>query len=98
MLMSAMIFSRLITPDWIDFGERMTSCSTPSMRNRTRTSCSVGSRWMSEARSWIPWVIRRFTNLTIGASSTTSLIEARSSSSSSVSIAVVNSSSSPSAR
>ena len=32
MLMSAMIFSRLMTPDWIAFGERMTSCSTPSMR------------------------------------------------------------------
>ena len=57
MLMSAMIFRRLITPDWIVFGERMISCSTPSMRYRTRRSRSVGSRWMSEARSWIAWVI-----------------------------------------
>ncbi len=32
MLMSAMIFRRLMTPDWIARGERMTSCSTPSMR------------------------------------------------------------------
>ena len=66
MLMSAMIFSRLMTPDWMRLGERMTSCSTPSMRYRTRRSCSVGSMWMSEARSWIAWVISRLTNLTIG--------------------------------
>ena len=32
MLMSAMIFSRLMTPDWMLRGERMVSCSTPSMR------------------------------------------------------------------
>ena len=82
MLMSAMIFSRLMTPDWIALGERMTSCSTPSMRNRTRRSCSVGSRWMSDARSWIAWVISRLTYLTIGASSTISLTLERSSSSS----------------
>ena len=73
MLMSAMIFSRLITPAWMLFGERMTSCSTPSMRNRTRRSCSVGSTWMSEARSWTACVISRLTNLTIGASSTSSV-------------------------
>ena len=30
MLMSAMIFRRLVTPDWIDLGERIISCSTPS--------------------------------------------------------------------
>ena len=82
MLMSAMIFSRLMTPDWIAFGERITSCSTPSMRNRTRRSCSVGSRWMSDARSWIAWVISRLTYLTIGASSTISLTLESSSSSS----------------
>ena len=44
MFMSAMIFRRLITPDWIDFGECITSCSTPSIRNRTRNECSSGSR------------------------------------------------------
>ena len=82
MLMSAMIFSRLMTPDWIAFGERMISCSTPSMRYRTRRSRSVGSRWMSEARSWIAWVISRLTYLTIGASSTASRTLERSSSSS----------------
>ena len=43
------------------------------MRNRIRRSCSVGSTWMSDARSWTAWVISRLTNLTIGASSTTSL-------------------------
>ena len=82
MLMSAMIFSREMTPDWIVLGERMTSCSTPSMRNRTRRSRSAGSMWMSDARSWIAWVMSRLTNLTIGASSTISLTLERSSSSS----------------
>jgi hypothetical protein len=32
MLMSAMILSREITPAWMFLGERMTSCSTPSIR------------------------------------------------------------------
>ena len=32
MLMSAMILSRLITPDWMLLGDRMISWSTPSMR------------------------------------------------------------------
>ena len=38
MLRSAMIFSLEISPDWMFFGERMTSCNTPSIRYRTRTS------------------------------------------------------------
>ena len=66
MSMSDMILSRLMTPAWIDFGDRMTSWSTPSMRKRTRSSRSPGSMWMSEARSLIAWVISRLTNLTIG--------------------------------
>ena len=32
MFMSAMIFSRLMTPAWMLFGDFITSCSTPSMR------------------------------------------------------------------
>ena len=42
------------------------------MRNRMRRSCSAGSTWMSDARSCTAWRITRLTNLTIGASSTTS--------------------------
>ena len=70
MLMSPMTFSRLISPAWMFFGDRMTSCSTPSTRYRIRTSRSVGSMWMSEARSARAWVMRRLTILTIGPSST----------------------------
>ena len=81
MSMSAMIFRRLMTPAWIERGDRMMSCSTPSMRNRTRSSRSPGSMWMSEARSAIAWAMSRLTNLTIGASSTISLTRASSSSS-----------------
>src|SRR5581483_8161328 len=65
MLMSAMTLSRLITPPWIDRGECMTSWRTPSTRKRIRRSVSVGSTWMSDARSATAWAIRRFTNLTI---------------------------------
>ena len=72
MLMSAMTFRRVITPAWMLRGERITSCSTPSMRNRMRRSVSVGSTWMSDARSLTAWFTSRLTNLTIGASSTTS--------------------------
>ena len=73
MLMSAITFSRLTIPDWMFFGGRITSCSTPSMRNRTRTSRSLGSMWMSDARSATAWLIRRLTSLTIGDSSLSSL-------------------------
>ena len=52
------------------------------MRYRTLSSRSPGSRWMSEARSWIAWVMRALTYLTMGASSTTSRTLERSSSSS----------------
>ena len=41
----------------------MTSCSTPSMRNRMRRSCSVGSTWMSDARSSTAWVIEQVDEL-----------------------------------
>ena len=72
MLISAMTFRREITPAWICFGACMTSWSTPSTRYRMRRSCSVGSTWMSDARSVTAWLIVRFTNLTIGASSMSS--------------------------
>ena len=77
-----MILRREIRPDWMFLGERITSWSTPSMRYRTRTSTSVGSMWMSDARSATAWLIRRLTSLTIGASSVTSLTRERSSSAS----------------
>ena len=70
MFMSAMTLRRLISPPWMFFGECMTSCSTPSTRNRTRTSLSVGSMCTSEARSPTAWVMIAWTSLTIGASST----------------------------
>src|SRR5450756_2227753 len=71
MSISLRIFTREITPAWICFGDRWTSLSTPSIRYRTRRSVSVGSMWMSDARSWIAWLMRRLTKRTIGASSST---------------------------
>ena len=78
MSISAMTLSRDTTPAAIERGWRMRSWSTPSMRNRMRRSCSVGSTWMSDARSCTAWRITRFTNLTIGASSTIERRPARS--------------------
>ena len=96
---SAMIFRRLVTPELTDRGARMISCSTPSMRNRTRRSRSPGSRWMSDARSCTAWVMSRLTKRTMGASSTTSGSRPRSSSAGSPRpIALVRSSSSTSLR
>ena len=69
MSMSLMILRREMTPFWMLLGARCISCSTPSMRYRTRRSCSAGSMWMSEARSWIAWLMSRLTKRTIGASS-----------------------------
>ncbi len=43
MLRSAMTLMRLMKPFWMFFGECITSWSTPSTRNRTRTSFSLGS-------------------------------------------------------
>ena len=98
MSMSLMIFSRLVTPDAMALGERMISCSTPSIRYRIRRQSSAGSTWMSLARSWIAWVMSMLTYLTIGASSTISRTLVSSSSSSSAFIALVMSSMSASAR
>ena len=57
----AMIFSRETSGDWTALGTRSISCSTPSMRNRTRRSVSVGSRCRSEARFWIACSISELT-------------------------------------
>ena len=92
MFMSDMIFNRLMTPLCRCLEERISSCSTPSMRNRTRNEVSSGSRWMSLAPAWMPWVMSRLTNLTIGASSTTSLSLERSSVSSGASSSLDSSS------
>ena len=78
MSISAMTLRRDTTPGMIERGWRMRSCNTPSMRKRMRRSTSVGSTWMSEARSCTAWRITRFTNLTIGASSVTARSPARS--------------------
>ena len=53
MSMFDMIFSREISADCTPWGTVSTSCSTPSIRNRTRMSPSPGSRCRSEARLWI---------------------------------------------
>ena len=65
----AMIFSREMSADWTPWGTLSISCSTPSMRNRTRMSPSLGSRCRSEARLEIACSISELTYRTIGASS-----------------------------
>ncbi len=67
-----MIFRRLTMPAWALRGCVVISCNTPSTRYRTRTESSVGSMWMSDARSCTAPLITVFTNRTIGASSTIS--------------------------
>ncbi len=68
MLMLAMIFTRLMMADWRRLGGLSTSCSTPSMRYRTRNFRSSGSRWISEARLRKASRMIRLTSLMIGAS------------------------------
>ena len=43
----------------IRFGMRCISCSTPSMRKRTTSASSCGSKWMSEAPSSAAWKMHR---------------------------------------
>jgi hypothetical protein len=50
-------------------GARLASRSAPSTRNRTTTSFSPGSMWISEARSLTAWNISELTQRMIGASS-----------------------------
>ena len=54
----AMILRRLIRADWTALGTVSISCSTPSMRKRTRRSFSLGSRCRSEARFSMAWSIK----------------------------------------
>ena len=61
MSMLDMIFNRETSADWTALGTVSTSCSTPSIRYRTRMSCSVGSRCRSEARFWMACSISEFT-------------------------------------
>ena len=67
-----MIFRREMMPSWIVRSAFCISCSTPSMRNRTVSWFSPGSTWMSLARSLMACAMSRFTNRTIGASSSCS--------------------------
>ena len=69
MFMPASTFSRLtIAPPMLP-GSATTSCSTPSMRNRTRTVSPIGSTWTSDARSRSAWASSRLTTCTTGAAS-----------------------------
>ncbi len=71
MFMSAMTLRRVVTAAAMVFGPVDTSWSTPSIRYRMRRSLSVGSMWMSDARSFSAWRMSRFTYRTIGAVSVT---------------------------
>ncbi|OQA09191.1 MAG: hypothetical protein BWY66_00669 [bacterium ADurb.Bin374] len=63
----AMTLMRLTTPAWAAFVGFICSFITPSLRNRTRSSSSNGSMWMSDAPVWTACVMIRFTSLMIGA-------------------------------
>ena len=64
----ASTFRRVVTPAIIRFGIRCTSWSTPSMRRRTASASSCGSKWMSLAPSSAAWKMIEFTSRTSGTS------------------------------
>ena len=64
----ASTFRRVVTPAAIRFGMRCTSCRTPSMRSRTTSASSCGSKWMSLAPSSAAWKMIELTSRTSGAS------------------------------
>ena len=68
----ASTFRRVVTPGMSRFGMRCISCSTPSMRNRTTSASSCGSKWMSEAPSSAAWKRIELTSRTSGTSETPS--------------------------
>ena len=72
MSMPARIFSRVITGSTIAGAIASTSCSTPSMRNRTRARLPWGSMCMSEAPCFSARPISVFSRLTVGASEASS--------------------------
>ncbi len=88
----ASTFRRVVTPADIRFGMRCTSASTPSMRKRTTSASSCGSKWMSEAPSSAAWKMTELTSRTSGASEIPSSAS-RSSPSSSASCSATSSSS-----
>ena len=65
-----MILMRLMMPACSSLGNSRNSCSTPSMRQRTRSASSAGSRWMSEACMLAASVSRESTISTMSASMT----------------------------
>lgn len=67
MFMPLMIFKRLVSAACTPIGRENVSTRWPSMRNRTRTFSSIGSMWMSLARSRIAWLTTRFTSWMTGA-------------------------------
>src|SRR5256884_7207101 len=64
----ASTFKRVVTPAIIRLGIRCTSWSTPSMRSRTASASSCGSKWMSLAPSSAAWKMIEFTSRTNGTS------------------------------
>ena len=80
----ASTFRRVVTPAIIRFGMRCTSCSTPSMRSRTTSASSCGSKWMSLAPSSAAWKMIELTSRTSGTSEMPSSTSRSSASSSSV--------------
>ena len=68
MFMLARILTRLTRAPAIEIGSVRTSWRAPSMRNRTRMLPSVGSRWISEARSRSASVTSMVTTLAMGES------------------------------
>ena len=68
----ASTFRRVVTPFAIRFGIDCASLSTPSMRTRTRSESSCGSKWMSLAPSVAACMMIELTSRTSGASETPS--------------------------
>ena len=64
----ASTFRRVVTPEASRFGIRCATCSTPSIRNRTTSASSCGSKWMSLAPSSAAWKMIELTSRTSGAS------------------------------
>ena len=64
----ASTFKRVVTPAVKRFGMLCATRSTPSIRNRTTSALSCGSKWMSLARSSAAWKTIEFTSRTSGPS------------------------------
>ena len=79
----ASTFKRVVTPAAKRFGMLCATRSTPSIRNRTTSALSCGSKWMSLARSSAAWKTIEFTSRTSGPSEIPSSASRSSSSSSS---------------